>query len=107
MRTDRSDIAEDCQEITVTRVRKWYTYMSMATTGRKFFISEEGWLGLAPSNSAPGDRIVLLEGGKTPFILRPTHVEGQFKILGDAYVHGIMDGEAWGDGTDLVDVILV
>jgi hypothetical protein len=49
-----------------------------------------------------GDRICVLFGGKTPFILRPQNrlpkesckIEEVFGFVGDAYVHGLMDGEA-------------
>jgi hypothetical protein len=87
--------------------RDWKLSMLHAITLRKLCITEGGLLGLAPMNSIPGDRIALLEGGSVPFIVRPTGVENQFEMVGDAYVHGIMDGEAWGDGEDLIDVVLV
>jgi hypothetical protein len=44
-----------------------------------------------------GDRIALLQGGKVPYILRPKIGKdaGCYEIIGDAYVHGIMDGDGW------------
>jgi hypothetical protein len=54
-----------------------------------------------------GDRIALLEGGNVPYILRPKiGKENEYELIDDAYVHGIMDGEAW-KVDDLVDVVLV
>ncbi|KAM5371733.1 hypothetical protein ACJZ2D_007798 [Fusarium nematophilum] len=52
-----------------------------------------GYLALMPEPCKVGDKIVLLEGGKTPYVLRA--VGKQWKILGDCYVHGMMSGEAW------------
>jgi len=75
---------------------------------RKFFVSkDEGWLGLAPMEAELGDRIALLEGGSVPYILRPKiGKETEYELIGDAYVHGIMDGQAW-KIDELVNIILV
>jgi hypothetical protein len=65
---------------------------------RKLFVSEdERWLGLAPMDAEVGDIIALLEGGPVPYILRPRVGEeaGCYELIGDAYVHGLMDGEGW------------
>jgi hypothetical protein len=32
-------------------------------------------------------------GGSVPYILRP--IDDYYQLIGDAYVHGVMDGEAW------------
>ena len=53
----------------------------------------KGYIGLAPENTQTGDMIVLLEGGKLPFILRQTG--SHWSIVGDSYIYGIMDGEAY------------
>ena len=39
-----------------------------------------------------GDIIVILFGSPWPLVLRPT--EDWFRLVGTAYVYGIMDGEA-------------
>jgi hypothetical protein len=75
------------------------TSVLTGTYNRRFFISEKGYIGLAPSNAAPGDKIAVLFGGKVPYILRrnepaSTGTSGTtWTFLGDSYVHGIMDGE--------------
>jgi len=40
-----------------------------------------------------GYQVVLLHGGTTPFVLRHNVVSQTYELLGDCYVHGIMDGE--------------
>jgi hypothetical protein len=52
----------------------------------------QGFLGLGPQQSRPGDKIVIFLGPKVPYILRKREF-GQFQLIGEAYVHGIMDGE--------------
>lgn len=70
---------------------------------QRFFVSEKGYFGLGPAAMEIGDALYVLPGGKRPFILRPagnqvvfrTHESGKCSLLiGESYVHGIMDGEA-------------
>src|SRR5262249_34310553 len=76
--------------------------VTSATTNRRFFLTEQGYMGLGPMNMQVGDVVYILCGGNTPFLLRtagaksvPEVGERECKILvGDCYVHGIMDGEA-------------
>lgn len=58
---------------------------------RRFFITEKGYLGLGPGRTEVGDQVCVLFGGKMPFILR--RVLNHFKLIGESYVYGIMDGE--------------
>jgi hypothetical protein len=39
-----------------------------------------------------GDVVAVLTGGTMPIVLRPHN--GYYTVVGDAYIHGIMDGEA-------------
>jgi hypothetical protein len=81
----------------------------VSTSLRHFFLSrDENWMGFAPMDSEAEDIIALLEGGRVPYILRPKvgMEEGYYELIGDAYVHGIMDGEAWKPDL-LQEIILV
>ncbi|KAL9033031.1 MAG: hypothetical protein Q9214_007703 [Letrouitia sp. 1 TL-2023] len=78
------------------------TCVTAATVNRKFFMTAEGWMGTGPPTARQNDLVVVLNGGLTPYVLRPTWSEtshagttySEFTILGDCYVHGIMYGEA-------------
>lgn len=86
---------------------------------RKLARTESGRLALVPEHARPGDKVFVLYGGSVPYVLRP--LPGRAKIrgytvdndgvrgpvgatyvvaspmhqfVGEAYVHGIMDGEA-------------
>jgi hypothetical protein len=61
-------------------------------SGRRLITTTNGYIGLAPSGVERGDKVCVLLGCHVPLVLRP--VGGQFKVLGDAYLHGIMQGEA-------------
>lgn len=60
---------------------------------RRFFISAGGYFGLGPSCMEKGDVCAILFGADVPFILRPTEVGGTFRLVGQAYIHGVMYGE--------------
>jgi hypothetical protein len=64
---------------------------------RKFLVSQDkGWVGLAPMAAQAGDVICVLYGCSVPVVLRPQSEDGRsfFQLVGECYVHGIMDGEA-------------
>ena len=50
-------------------------------------------LSLAPENAKKKDIICVLAGGSVPFLLRACE-GGWFELVGECYVHGMMDGEA-------------
>jgi hypothetical protein len=60
---------------------------------RRFFKSESGRFGWIVDGSQVGDEICVLYGGDYPFVMRPDGAGGH-RIIGDCYIHGLMDGEA-------------
>ncbi|KAK0741857.1 heterokaryon incompatibility protein-domain-containing protein [Apiosordaria backusii] len=52
------------------------------------------YLCLFPRNTEPDDQVYILSGGRVPVVLRPRR-DGTVEFIGEAYVHGIMDGEAF------------
>ena len=64
-----------------------------------------GYVGHGPSDTKPGDKVAILWGAEVPFILRP-QPQGGFALVGEAYMHGLMDGEGvetWKNGELAVD----
>ena len=63
--------------------------------GRRFFVTRKGYLGLGPRDTKVGDRVSVLLGSDVPFILRKREgaSRGGWKMVGETYVHGIMEGE--------------
>ncbi|KAG8165216.1 hypothetical protein KVR01_005491 [Diaporthe batatas] len=83
--------------------------ITSAIKGRRLFTTEKGYLGLGPAAMAEGDLVQIMAGGHTPFVTRridkhkAIDIPGVGKqdclsLIGDCYVHGIMDGEALNDG---------
>jgi hypothetical protein len=64
-----------------------------ASLYRRFFRTERGYLGLGSRLLREGDQIALFKGGMVPLVLR---AKGQqWELVGDCFVHGIMQGEAF------------
>ena len=62
---------------------------------RKLILTRKGYLGLAAKHVQRGDVVTILKGGNVPIILREK--KDRYHLIGEAYIHGIMDGEAVGD----------
>jgi hypothetical protein len=60
--------------------------------GRLPFVTQKGHLGLSSECVTRGDRIAIIAGSQVPFVLRPQD-NGQYSVISEAYVDGIMDGE--------------
>lgn len=90
---------------------KWKAFVNVESTVstnlllRRFFLTAKGSMGIGPPRMKAGDEVWVLRGGKVPHILRPSeeifslpdvNVVDQpcHTLVGEAYVDGIMDGEA-------------
>ncbi|KAK1817720.1 hypothetical protein LTR12_007921 [Friedmanniomyces endolithicus] len=62
---------------------------------RTFFATAEGCVGSCLDTVLPGDAIVVLYGGKVPYVLRK-QVCGSYRLVGCCCLDGVMDGEAVG-----------
>ena len=69
-----------------------HQHLKATTYGRAFAKTKQGRYGLVPETVCVGDEIWVLCGGKFPTILSPLD-NGQYRVKGISYVHGIMDGE--------------
>lgn len=67
--------------------------MKHVNTTRKIFKTDGAELGLGTESIENGDEVWLLVGADVPFTLRKIG-EGEYRIVGEAYVHGVMHGEA-------------
>jgi hypothetical protein len=77
---------------------------------RKFFITEKGYFGVGPTSTQVDDEAHVLLGSKVPFVTRPYSGTLDVEIrtleadatkhclVGECYVHGIMDGEIFSNG---------
>jgi hypothetical protein len=73
---------------------RFWLDMRQVCDGRSFCITEKGHFALGPCVTEPGDLCCIIFGGKVPFILRKTEKASQYKLVGEAYIHKFMRGEA-------------
>lgn len=62
--------------------------------GRVFCITKNGYFGLVPAGARNGDQVCLFYGGPVPFIIRPLG-NGNYRLIGHAYFHGLMHGQVF------------
>ena len=73
----------------ITSVEKRVTKIA---TERRFCMSESGRMGWIPKAGKEGDVISVLYNCLVPVLLRPKG--NAYEVIGECYIHGIMDGEA-------------
>lgn len=61
-------------------------------TGRVFGVTKYHRIGMFPRTILPGDLVCAFVEGETPFVIRQ-HVSDIYRLVGECYVHQIMDGE--------------
>ena len=54
---------------------------------------QESVIGIGPSGCEVGHMLCVLQGCSVPVVLGQSRRKGLFTVVGEAYVHGIMDGE--------------
>lgn len=67
--------------------------MRGACTWRRLVVTEDGHVGLGPQVTEPGDVVCILKDSIMPLLLRPEADGDGFKLVGEAYVQGMMFGE--------------
>ncbi|KAJ3527913.1 hypothetical protein NM208_g10467 [Fusarium decemcellulare] len=62
-------------------------------SNRRYFKTDEGYIGIAPADTQPNDAIVVLLGCSRPLVLRPT-TDDQWILIGECFVLGLNDATA-------------
>lgn len=77
----------------VGQAHRFQAAMRNACTWRRVLVTEDGHVGLGPQVARPGDVVCILKHAIVPFLLRPEAGTGSFKLVGEAYIQGVMFGE--------------
>ncbi|KAL7934749.1 heterokaryon incompatibility domain-containing protein [Trichoderma chlorosporum] len=97
-------------------LHKWPAYVELITItmrGRSLILTDTGYIGICDENVRVGDVVCILSNTRIPFVLRQKvfysalipetsspsmkgglHRVDAFELIGDAYVHALMNGEA-------------
>lgn len=84
----------------------WYALSSAIASvviDKALFVTKNGYIGLGHDGIQVGDKLCILYGGEVPFLLRATSPGECYTFLCEAYVHGLMDGEALAGHNSKVD----
>lgn len=90
---DRTERASD-----MSKLRDQFTHsFTLCASGRKFAITEKGYMAMVPPLTKAGDDIGIIYGAEVPFVFRRCAKPASaavYDLVGECYVHGVMDGEA-------------
>ena len=93
--------------------------------GRRFFVTEKGYMGLCPPYAEEGDCVVVVPGLHVPLLLRGQYggrrrdsvalgddnggreTGGRFQLVGECYVNGLMNGEGLSIGSAVEEVEII
>ncbi len=89
---DKTRPARDIIDLT-NEEQKFLEDITLASVHKRLLFTHNGFIGMAPRDTRKGDIVCLLLGCSVPVVLRE-RIEGGYELVGEAYVHGIMKGEA-------------
>lgn len=72
---------------------------------KRLMVTEQGFVGMAPSQAKRGDVVCVLYGCRVPVLLRSCG--DNYKFVGECYVDGFMNGEIFDRGLESQDLVLV
>ncbi|KAF2737122.1 HET-domain-containing protein [Polyplosphaeria fusca] len=92
---DAVDLARVSDRLNETLLKRFIRRMQSAIWGRRLArTAKHDFLALVPQKTMEGDVIYIIAGISVPVVLR-RRKEGGYKFVGESYVHGMMDGEAF------------
>ncbi|KAI8268418.1 hypothetical protein K4K58_005200 [Colletotrichum sp. SAR11_239] len=84
---------DDGEDTTATEVeyelREFAKQMELSCYGRRFFITEDGSMGLAGPRARVGDHVVFFPGADEPFVLRRREEGEGWVMANDCYLYGL------------------
>ncbi|KAG8669386.1 hypothetical protein FPOAC2_08715 [Fusarium poae] len=68
----------------------------MATTyiNNRPILTDTGYLGMGLESCEIGDEVWIVAGSPAPLVMRTTDKENEYFVVGESYIHGVMQGEA-------------
>jgi hypothetical protein len=91
---------------------RFFSVVGDTLAGRRLFSTVEGRFGFGPAETRNQDVICILNHAKSAHVLRKTKDDAYtnrevYAVVGQAYVHGMMDGEVEELGVEDMDIVLV
>lgn len=116
LQTPKNRAGSDGNSQTDVLINRFNTMTRLALSGKSLARTTNGYIGLVPRYSVPGDDIFVVVGARQPVLLHSVgelDVEGVGKMhgcmyMGECYIHGVMDGQ-WlqNAGDDEMEICLI
>ncbi|MCJ1426953.1 hypothetical protein MMC29_004856 [Sticta canariensis] len=97
------------EKIDAVHLRDALMQRDRVNLGMRLVTTERGHVGMALETVERTDVVAVLLGCSTPMVLRPVQGDAgylKWKVVGECYLHGIMNGEAMGWGLETEDIVL-
>jgi hypothetical protein len=91
-RVGGSDADEPDVEFSKDRSQRATELISCRSRGRQLAMSEKGRPMIVPSGAEKADEIVIFYNSRVPYLLRPVPGTEKHTLVGEAYVHGVVQG---------------
>ncbi|VTT72411.1 unnamed protein product [Fusarium fujikuroi] len=86
-------LAKSCKQV----IQDFDELIRQTSERRRFIVTSDGQLGFCPERCEKGDVIMIIPGGKVPYVLRKTEdvkcTLRRYRLLGDAFINGVMEGQ--------------
>ncbi|ENH75759.1 Heterokaryon incompatibility protein 6, OR allele [Fusarium oxysporum f. sp. cubense race 1] len=101
-------LAKSCKQI----IQDFDQLIRQTSERRRFIVTRDGQVGFGPEGADKGDVVVIIPGGKVPYVLRrldsPDCGVRRYRLLGDAFINGAIAGEKVGPSTsELTKIVIV
>ncbi|RDW69796.1 hypothetical protein BP6252_08816 [Coleophoma cylindrospora] len=105
---NEEEIAVDDAKVKMSISRLFGRRVERLARNRQFCKTARRYMGWVPGSARVDDVICLLEGGSVPFVLRRDPNSSAYRLVGEAYIHGLMYGEGMGfEETGMQDIWLL
>ncbi|KAI1748139.1 heterokaryon incompatibility protein-domain-containing protein [Xylaria castorea] len=89
LRDSHGDVERERMDSDTNAIRQSF---NTAYRGRRIFRTTSNYWGISSESLEKGDQVCIISGADTPYVLRKSGTG--WCVIGEAYVHGIMHGEA-------------
>jgi len=72
----------------------------------RLFLTSQKYIGLGSESLQMGDVVWIVQGSRVPLILREVQTN-VYRLVGGAYIHGFMHGEALQLNADFINITIV
>jgi len=87
--------------------RDFIQTMLQNTTGERFCVTSSKRIGLVPERALITNCVAIFNGAPVFFVLRKAEELETYRLVGDAYVNGVMQGELLQHGHDNIRQIVL